>query len=125
MFLILADTLCPCGCWQVDMINELFEQHKDNPPVSRNQPPVAGSIYWGRSLFNRIKHTIVHFLEVPEMLESEEGRAVCYSLSLYLSFSVSLSLSPSLSLCCSTLLKDTTAIPETSLMQCFSSSLFF
>ncbi|KAJ8284497.1 hypothetical protein COCON_G00033470 [Conger conger] len=59
----------------VDMINELFEQNKDNPPVAKNQPPVAGAIYWERMLFNRIKHTIVHFLEVPEMLESEEGKA--------------------------------------------------
>ncbi|KAG5844641.1 hypothetical protein ANANG_G00164650 [Anguilla anguilla] len=62
-------------CKEVDIINELFEQNKDNPPLSKNQPPVAGAIYWERSLFSRIKHTIVHFLDVPEMLESEEGRA--------------------------------------------------
>ncbi|KAG9351776.1 hypothetical protein JZ751_023027 [Albula glossodonta] len=62
-------------CKEIDIINEMFIQNKDNPPISKNQPPVAGAILWERSLFTRIKHTVVHFLEVPEMLESEEGKA--------------------------------------------------
>ncbi|XP_036382121.1 dynein heavy chain 10, axonemal [Megalops cyprinoides] len=60
---------------EVDIINELFEQNKHNPPLSKNQPPVAGAIYWERALFQRIKNTILRFLEVPEMMESEEGKA--------------------------------------------------
>lgn len=60
----------------MDTINRLFEQDKDNPPLNKNQPPVAGSIYWERSLFHRIKHTIIRFLEVPEMLEGEQGKVV-------------------------------------------------
>ncbi|XP_048858906.1 dynein axonemal heavy chain 10 [Brienomyrus brachyistius] len=62
-------------CKEVDTISRLFEQDKDNPPLNKNQPPVAGSIYWERSLFHRIKHTIIRFLEVPEMLEGEQGKA--------------------------------------------------
>ncbi|XP_030648846.1 dynein heavy chain 10, axonemal [Chanos chanos] len=62
-------------CKEVDIINDMFLRHKDNPPLDKNQPPVAGAIHWERSLFQRIKYTIVRFLEVPEMMETEEGKA--------------------------------------------------
>uniref|UniRef100_A0A8C9TU55 Dynein axonemal heavy chain 10 n=1 Tax=Scleropages formosus TaxID=113540 RepID=A0A8C9TU55_SCLFO len=52
----------------------LFTQNRDKPPLIKNQPPVAGSIFWERSLFHRIKHTILRFQEVPEMLESDQGK---------------------------------------------------
>ncbi|XP_076854099.1 dynein axonemal heavy chain 10 [Brachyhypopomus gauderio] len=62
-------------CKEVDIIDEMFVQHKDNPPLNKNQPPVAGAIYWERSLFHRIKNTVIRFQEVPEMLENEQGKA--------------------------------------------------
>ncbi|KAM6964967.1 dynein axonemal heavy chain 10 [Aplochiton taeniatus] len=61
-------------CKEVDIIDRIFVKHMDNPPLNKNQPPVAGAIYWERSLFHRIKHTIIRFLEVQEMLESEQGK---------------------------------------------------
>lgn len=60
----------------MDIINGIFVKCKDNPPLNKNQPPVAGAIYWERSLFHHIKHTIIRFLEVTDMLESEPGKAV-------------------------------------------------
>ena len=54
----------------------IFMKNKANPPLNKNQPPVAGAIYWERSLFHNIKITIIRFLEVPEMLESEQGKLV-------------------------------------------------
>ncbi|XP_069789574.1 dynein axonemal heavy chain 10 isoform X2 [Narcine bancroftii] len=62
-------------CKEVDVISNLFANNGNNPPVTKNQPPVAGAIYWERSLFHRIKHVIVHFQEMPEMLASEQGKA--------------------------------------------------
>ncbi|XP_062874230.1 dynein axonemal heavy chain 10 [Trichomycterus rosablanca] len=62
-------------CKEVDIINEMFVQQKDDPPLNKNQPPMAGAIHWERSLFNRIKNTIMRFEEVPGILESEEGKA--------------------------------------------------
>ncbi|XP_035641685.1 dynein axonemal heavy chain 10 [Oncorhynchus keta] len=62
-------------CKEVDIINGIFVKCKDNPPLNKNQPPVAGAIYWERSLFHHIKHTIIRFLEVTDMLESEPGKA--------------------------------------------------
>ncbi|XP_072367150.1 dynein axonemal heavy chain 10 isoform X2 [Scyliorhinus torazame] len=61
-------------CKEVDIINSLFTNGANNPPVAKNQPPVAGAIHWERSLFHRIKHTIVHFQEMPEMLASDQGK---------------------------------------------------
>lgn len=63
---------------QVDNTNEIFEARKDKPPLIKNEPPVAGAIRWAHSLFHRLKHTILPFLEVPEMLESEQIKAVSY-----------------------------------------------
>uniref|UniRef100_A0A3B4UD57 Dynein axonemal heavy chain 10 n=1 Tax=Seriola dumerili TaxID=41447 RepID=A0A3B4UD57_SERDU len=65
-------------CKEVARINDIFEAKKDKPPLNKNEPPVAGSIRWTRSLFYRIKQTILPFLDVPEMAESEQCEVVSY-----------------------------------------------
>ena len=60
----------------MDTVHSLFKQHQYNPPVFKNQPPVAGAIAWERSLFNRIKHTIMRFQNMEDMMNSEYGKAV-------------------------------------------------
>ena len=61
---------------EVDDINELFLEHKSSPPISKNQPEVAGAIGWSRSLFQRIKHTVLRFQTMKELIDSEAGKAV-------------------------------------------------
>lgn len=88
---------------EVESIDEIFKNNKykkclknlnlhflfrANPPVTKNQPKVAGAIAWSKSLFNRIKKTIVRFQSLQgkklfnasncliEMLASDQGRAV-------------------------------------------------
>lgn len=46
------------------------------PPVIKNQPPIAGAIAWERSLFHRMKHTIIRFQSMEEMLTTDEGKTV-------------------------------------------------
>ena len=46
---------------EVDAINDFFRDNKKRPPVSKNQPPVAGAISLSWSLFQRIKQTVLHF----------------------------------------------------------------
>ncbi|XP_071826175.1 dynein axonemal heavy chain 10-like isoform X2 [Apostichopus japonicus] len=60
---------------EVDTAHALFKQYQHNPPVSKNQPPVAGAIAWERSLFLRIKHTIIRFQAVEDMMTSDYGKA--------------------------------------------------
>lgn len=65
-----------CASFQIDIVNKIFVQNHENPPLYKNHPPVAGAIYWERSLFHRIKHTILRFQEVQEILDSERGEEV-------------------------------------------------
>ncbi|NXV80428.1 DYH10 protein, partial [Atlantisia rogersi] len=60
----------------VENVNQIFVQNLKDPPLYKNHPPVAGAIYWSRSLFYRIKHTIIRFQEVEELLASERGKEV-------------------------------------------------
>ena len=61
---------------QVDVMDHLFKDMRENPPLHKNQPPVAGAIFWEKSLFLRIKHTIIRFQTMEEMMTSEQGKAV-------------------------------------------------
>ena len=61
---------------EVESINQLFQDNKEAPPISRNQPPVAGAISWSRSLFHRIKQTVLRFQTMKELFDSEAGRSV-------------------------------------------------
>uniref|UniRef100_A0A8D0FMY2 Dynein heavy chain tail domain-containing protein n=1 Tax=Strix occidentalis caurina TaxID=311401 RepID=A0A8D0FMY2_STROC len=63
-------------CKEVENAKEIFVQNLKDPPLYKNHPPVAGAIYWSRSLFYRIKHTIIRFQEVEDLLASERGKEV-------------------------------------------------
>ncbi|KAJ7419933.1 Dynein heavy chain 10, axonemal [Willisornis vidua] len=63
-------------CKEVENVNQIFVQNLEDPPLYKNHPPVAGAISWSRSLFHRIKHTIIRFQEVEELLTSEHGKKV-------------------------------------------------
>ncbi|XP_069880965.1 dynein axonemal heavy chain 10 isoform X1 [Dipodomys merriami] len=63
-------------CKEIDIVNHIFVRNLDTPLLYKNHPPVAGAIYWERSLFHRIKHTILRFQEVEELLASERGQEV-------------------------------------------------
>ncbi|NWR76527.1 DYH10 protein, partial [Centropus unirufus] len=60
----------------VENVKQIFLQNLKDPPLCKNHPPVAGAIYWSRSLFYRIKRTIIRFQEVKDMLSSERGKEV-------------------------------------------------
>ena len=61
---------------EVDTIDNLFRTQRDGPPLHKNHPPVAGSIFWERSLFHRIKHVIIRFQAMEDMMTSDMGKGV-------------------------------------------------
>uniref|UniRef100_A0A8C1QBG0 Dynein heavy chain 10, axonemal-like n=1 Tax=Cyprinus carpio TaxID=7962 RepID=A0A8C1QBG0_CYPCA len=63
-------------CKEMDLLNDLFMKLKDNPPLNKNNPPVAGAIIWERFLLDRMRYPIRRFKEAREMMDSEEGKAV-------------------------------------------------
>nr|XP_039267660.1 dynein heavy chain 10, axonemal-like [Styela clava] len=60
---------------EVDIISSLFQSGMSNPPLAKNQPPTAGAIIWERSLFQRMKHTIIRFQSADDMLNTDAGKA--------------------------------------------------
>ncbi|XP_074640231.1 dynein axonemal heavy chain 10-like [Tubulanus polymorphus] len=60
---------------EVDLMDKLYQEFKENPPLNKNNPPVAGSIHWERSLFYRMKHTIIRFQTMEDMMTSDQGKA--------------------------------------------------
>ena len=57
-------------------MDNMFQEQKNDPPLNKCQPPVAGAIAWERSLFHRIKHTIIRFQTEEDMMNSEMGKQV-------------------------------------------------
>ncbi|XP_053397319.1 dynein axonemal heavy chain 5-like isoform X6 [Mercenaria mercenaria] len=39
----------------LEEVHQIYEQHKENPQLVRNAPPVAGAIHWSRQLLKRIE----------------------------------------------------------------------
>lgn len=42
---------------------QLYQVHREDPPVARNMPPIAGKILWVKQLFRRIQEPI-QYIEV-------------------------------------------------------------
>ncbi|NXS59070.1 DYH8 protein, partial [Brachypteracias leptosomus] len=60
---------------ELEATKKIFEIQKDNPPLVRNMPPVAGKILWVRQLFRRINEPIDYFHKKSNILSSPEGKA--------------------------------------------------
>ncbi|TPP46731.1 Dynein heavy chain and region D6 of dynein motor family protein [Leishmania donovani] len=60
---------------EVENVRRIFQDQKEAPPLSKNQPPVAGAIHWSMSLFHRLKKPIVRF-QHEGMLKSSVGQQV-------------------------------------------------
>ena len=57
---------------------QIFDVNMNNPPATRNQPPVAGAIAWSRSLFSRVRKTMSRFqADADEEMKSEAAAAEC------------------------------------------------
>jgi dynein heavy chain len=46
---------------ELNAINDLFDDNYENPPKSKDGPPVAASIAWAQSLYRRAKRPIMRF----------------------------------------------------------------
>lgn len=68
---------------KVDAMYSLFKSNAEHPPVYKNHPPVAGAVGWERSLFYRIKRTILRFQEMEDMLNSDQGKVVSILCHIY------------------------------------------
>lgn len=61
---------------EVQNVRRFYETNKDNPPISRYHPPVAGRIWWVRALFYCIKKSIVNFRTQKDVVKTDMGQQV-------------------------------------------------
>lgn len=57
-------------------VQELYEKHKHSPPISRNMPPVAGSILWARHLLRRIEEPMRKFEMNASVLSTKDSKRI-------------------------------------------------
>ncbi|CAF3124414.1 unnamed protein product [Rotaria sp. Silwood2] len=61
---------------EITEINSIFQHNKTNPPVNKNQPPYSGAVAWSRSLFRRIKHTMLRLHTKEALMQTELGKQI-------------------------------------------------
>ncbi|KAM5298313.1 dynein axonemal heavy chain 8 [Ctenodactylus gundi] len=70
------ERILQCYVAELEAIKKLYNSQKDDPPLGRNMPPIAGKILWVRQLFRRIHEPIDYFFKNSEILSSSEGKAI-------------------------------------------------
>ena len=63
---------------EIQEVHDIFVENMEKPPRSKNQPEVAGSIYWARSLFHRVSKTWLLFQGSAEKMFTDtlEGQQI-------------------------------------------------
>ncbi|XP_075316794.1 dynein axonemal heavy chain 8-like [Odontesthes bonariensis] len=61
---------------EVEFVKKVFDNQKDDIPLSRNMPPVAGRIGWVRHLYKKIEEPILYMKENSDILCSPVGQDV-------------------------------------------------
>ena len=51
-----------------------YMEHKDNPPLARNLPPVSGKIAWSRQLYHRIAAPVEVFQTNDQLMQLPETK---------------------------------------------------
>ena len=64
---------------ELKQMNELFQQNREEPKITKGKPPAAGRISWSESIFQRVKRPIMKFKTREGLLEEKEGKDVCKS----------------------------------------------
>ncbi|PAA70380.1 hypothetical protein BOX15_Mlig025839g1 [Macrostomum lignano] len=59
---------------ELDSAVRIYNDNKDQPPIARNLPPIAGKIYWARQLYHRIEGPMVLLQKIPQLLKTQEGK---------------------------------------------------
>ncbi|KAM9386572.1 dynein axonemal heavy chain 5 [Phaethornis superciliosus] len=60
----------------IEAVCKLYTKQKQDPPLARNMPPIAGKILWARHLFHRIQEPMESFQRRPAALQTPDGKRV-------------------------------------------------
>ncbi|XP_027537381.1 dynein heavy chain 5, axonemal isoform X7 [Neopelma chrysocephalum] len=60
----------------IETVCKIYSRHKQDPPLARNLPPIAGKILWARHLFHRIQEPMETFQRHPAVLQTPDGKRI-------------------------------------------------
>lgn len=63
----------------IETVCKIYTRQKQDPPLSRNLPPIAGKILWARHLFHRIQEPMESFQQHPAVLQTPEGKCIIHN----------------------------------------------
>ncbi|XP_038654809.1 dynein heavy chain 8, axonemal-like [Scyliorhinus canicula] len=61
---------------EIMFVHKHYQINKEDPPLARNMPPIAGKILWVRQLFRRIHEPIDYFYKSSDILKSSRGMSI-------------------------------------------------
>uniref|UniRef100_A0A4W6EG55 Dynein axonemal heavy chain 8 n=1 Tax=Lates calcarifer TaxID=8187 RepID=A0A4W6EG55_LATCA len=72
----LLDRILQHYASEVEFVKKLYDKQREDPPLARNMPPVAGRIGWVRHLHKKIEEPISYMKDNTDILCSPEGQDV-------------------------------------------------
>ncbi|NXL61516.1 DYH5 protein, partial [Chordeiles acutipennis] len=63
----------------IETVCKIYTRQKQDPPLARNLPPIAGKILWARHLFHRIQEPMESFQRHPAVLQTPDGKRIIRS----------------------------------------------
>ncbi|XP_064611990.1 dynein axonemal heavy chain 5-like isoform X2 [Liolophura sinensis] len=63
----------------IDNVSRLYQKYKNDPPVARDLPPIAGKISWSRQLFRRIQEPMEVFQSHDDILQIPDAKKIIKS----------------------------------------------
>ena len=58
----------------LEVVSRTYEKLKNNPPLTRNVPPVTGNVLWARQLMRRIEQPMQQFRNHQELMELKDSK---------------------------------------------------
>ncbi|OXB65197.1 hypothetical protein ASZ78_004954 [Callipepla squamata] len=62
--------------YDLEAVCKLYTKQKQDPPLARNLPPIAGKILWARHLFHMIQQPMDSFQRHPAVLQTPDGKRI-------------------------------------------------
>ncbi|XP_012940947.1 dynein heavy chain 5, axonemal [Aplysia californica] len=60
----------------IDMVSRIYQKQKNDPPLDRDHPPIAGKISWARQLFRRIQEPMEIFQRQGSILHGSDAKKI-------------------------------------------------
>jgi dynein heavy chain len=61
---------------ELTRVEQIYEKFKQDPPITRNMPPVAGNIAWARHLLKRVEDPMLKFQGNNAVLASKDSKKI-------------------------------------------------